>query len=208
LNFAVLCKPDLFSEVNELLQNKAWRKLHIKTHHESWLEMKENNFSVFVFYFDDWEDKYKDFMMLLRESFADSVFVLIAEKVPTEVAKDLLQQKSFGVFDPKRDRNTIVEGIQKLLDGQSVHYRKEERFRAYPFVHVQFAQEKEWKGFRTSNLSFSGAEITGNIPAVKKGEAVKVKFETPSGQVRRFNAVIRWIKEAHSFGVEFIKKSE
>ena len=208
MHFAVLCKPELFSEVDGLLKNSAWRKLHIKTHHESWLEMKENNFSAFVFYFEDWDDKYRDFMMLLRESFTDSIFVLIAEKVPAEIAKELLQQKAFGVFDPKRDRSTIVEGVQKLLDGQSVHYRKEERFRAYPLVHILFAKETEWKTFRTANLSFSGAEITGNIGDRKLEEAVKVKFETASGHIRQFNAVVRWIKENHSFGVEFIKKAE
>lgn len=208
MNFAVLCKSELFSEVDELLKNSAWRKLHIKTHHESWLEMKENNFSVFVFYFTDWEDKYKDFMLLLRESFTDSVFVLISEKVPPDIAKDLLQQKAFGVFDPKRDRSTIVEGVQKLLEGQSVHYRKEERFRAYPLVHVLFSGESDWKAYRTANLSFSGAEITGNIGNRKMGESVKVKFDTASGQQRQFNAKVRWIKEKNSFGVEFIKKAE
>lgn len=211
MNIAVLCKDSLFSEADQLINNSSWKRHHVKTHYKSWVNMKENNYSAFVLYFDDWKPDYQNLALLLRESFPGAVVVVISDQIPGEVAKDLLSHEGIGVFHPKRDASSVVEGIDKLIQGIPVHFRKEERFRAYPYVDIVLSEDKKFK-LRTSNLSFSGAEIAGNFPGVNEGMELDLIFHLQSSKTRNLRAAVRWLNrksekpgaEVTSFGVEFL----
>lgn len=210
MNIAVLCEESDFTDVKALLENKSWVQHHIKTHYESWLKMKENSFSAFVFYIRQWDVKYLEFIMLLKESFPGTAVAVISENLPEEIAKAVVGESGLGVFHPVRDKSTVVDGLDKLIKGIDVHYRKEERFRAYPFVNVTDKSGNKLK-LRVSNLSFSGAEIQGSYGEVKVDDLLILEFISQNNENRSLKGIVRWVKfesdnkgaKLNSFGVEF-----
>lgn len=204
LNIAILCEEKKYPKILKPLEPGPWRCFHIKTSYDAWVEMKKNDYAVFVFYFEDWQEKYEEVISLLHQSFPSAVVAVVTDFAPQETVERMRSVTGVGFFHFTRDHKLIVEGIEKLLNGYPVHYRKEERFRAYPYVEVKKDLMEPLK-CRVANLSFSGAEISGSIKGLQTKEILYLEFQTGEKK-KKIKAVVRWIAEGKtpSFGVEFI----
>lgn len=208
MNVGIICEEKYFDKIQKLVINDAWECFQIQTRPEAWLEMKEENYSLFVVHTAKFEEKYLQFLEVLEASFQNARVCFLCDPIPQEALEQIVNQMGIAVFSLKKEPHTIAHSLKKYMDGEEVFIRKNERFRALPFVEVRTSDNSFTA--RTANLSLSGAEISGNISPLKEGDSIELVFKDAKAKERKVSAIIRWIKwnnsktESQSFGVEFV----
>lgn len=213
MNIGIICEDKYFDEIQKLVKNDAWKCFQIQTRPEAWLEMKEEDYSLFLVHAAKFEEKYIQFLGVLEASFQEAKVCFFCDPIPSEALEQIVNQMGIAVFSLTKDPKNIPLSLKKYMDGEAVFIRKDERFRALPFVEIRTPSSSFMA--RTANLSLSGAEISGNISPLKEGDSVDLIFKGTDAKERKVSAVIRWVKwngsktESLSFGVEFVspKKS-
>ncbi|MEE6250374.1 MAG: PilZ domain-containing protein [Bdellovibrionota bacterium] len=210
MNVGVICEEKYFDEIKKIVKNDAWKLYQIQTKPEAWLEMKENDYSLILVHTANYEEKYSQFLQVLDASLEETRLCFLCDSIPKDAFEQIVNQMGIAVFSLSRDPKSISQSLKKYLEGEAVFVRKDERFRALPFVEIR--SENASFMARTVNLSISGAEIQGNISPLEKGDSVELIFKDAQENERKIPAIIRWVKwnsaktKTESFGVEF--KSE
>ena len=60
MNVGAICEAKYFEEIQKLIKNEGWKIFHIQTRPEAWLEMKEEDYSLFVVHTAKFEEKYAE----------------------------------------------------------------------------------------------------------------------------------------------------
>lgn len=196
----LFCKKELVPELKKLL-NGPWIVSQIESAPQAWSCLQKSVFNAIIFYFDNVSEEHLSSIRRIREEIEDLPIILLAEHIDEEI--EYLDIAHFALFELEKDSDILVAGLEKLLSGKQVFYRKEKRYRAHPFVSIVSSIHNGSRTLRMANISRSGAELHGHVGFAKVGEKVFIKSETSN-----VPAVIRWVgkngKSIQKIGIEFI----